>query len=202
MRNDHDDELTPRERRLLDSLPREATPPAALEERVVAGLKAEGMIGSRSTLPRQVAVAATLALAVTLSFFAGSRFASSRVDGNAPSPASTDPLFALLVYDPPGETPGDMSRAAVIEATEWVDGLTSGGSFLTGAKLVDIGSRLALRGERVTSSANQPAIGGSLVLGGFFMIRAADHDDAARIAATCPLLRYGSTIEVRAVDDT
>ena len=39
------------------------------------------------------------------------------------------------------------------------------------------------------------------MLGGFFVIRAEDYDEAQRIAADCPLLRYGSIIEIRAFEE-
>ena len=37
-------------------------------------------------------------------------------------------------------------------------------------------------------------------LSGYFMIRARDLDEAKRIAATCPHIRHGGTIEVREID--
>ncbi len=196
MRNEHEDELTPDEQSLMDSLPREATPPAALEDRVVSGLKAEGMIRTATGGGRRWTIAAMLLLAMSLSFFAGSRFGATTTE----PPAATGPTFALLVYDPPGQTPDALAEAALAEATAWVGELVSGGSFEAAAKLSDNGSRVELRDQELTFSSGVPAIGADLVLGGFFMIRADSYDDAQRIAATCPLLRYGSTIEVRAVE--
>ena len=37
-------------------------------------------------------------------------------------------------------------------------------------------------------------------LSGYFMIRARDLDEAKRIAASCPHVRHGGTIEVREID--
>jgi hypothetical protein len=39
------------------------------------------------------------------------------------------------------------------------------------------------------------------ILGGFFMIEAADYDEAVEIARTCPHLGKGKRIEVRQVDE-
>jgi len=52
--NDRDvlDELTPEERAAFGALPRERIPPAALEERVVGALRAEGLLGAPVTAAR------------------------------------------------------------------------------------------------------------------------------------------------------
>ena len=196
MRNDHDEELTPEERRLLDALPREESPPPALEERVVAGLQAEGQIRAAPARRRWPAIAAMLAISIALSFFAGTRFGAA---GSPPSPPA-GPAFVLLVYDRPGTETDALTQAAVAEATEWVGELVAGGSFQAAAKLSDDGSRVELVDEELVVAADVPAISAELVLGGFFLISADSYEDARRIAATCPLLRYGSTIEVRAVE--
>lgn len=66
--HDADDELTAEERNAFASLPRERIPPAALEERVVGSLRAEGLLGAprRRRGPGGPWIAAALAAGIAL----------------------------------------------------------------------------------------------------------------------------------------
>jgi hypothetical protein len=79
----------------------------------------------------------------------------------------------------------------------WYDGLAAAGK-------VDHGQPLALngrvvsgrRGERVTDG---PFAETKEVVGGYFLLRVADIDEATAIARQCPGLELGLTVEVRPV---
>ena len=196
MRNENDDDLTPDELRLLAALPGEATPPPELEERVVAGLRHQGDIRPRPAWKKTVVVAAMLLVSVSLGYIAGLR------SGTSPAPAAnTGPAFALLVYDPVLAASEAQVQAATVEASAWAGELAAVGVFRGAEKLRDDGLRLQMRDGTVELTTEFPPPGDELVLGGFFMIRADNYADARRIASSCPLLRYGSIIEIRAVDD-
>ena len=196
MRNENDDDLTPDEMELLAALPGEATPPPELEERVVAGLRNQGDIRPRPAWKGKAAVAAMLLVSVSLGYIAGLRSSLS------PPPATdTGPVFALLIYDPVLAAPEAQGQAAVAEASAWAGELAEVGVFRGAEKLRDDGLRLGMLDGAVELSGEFPPPGDELVLGGFFMIRADNYDDAQRIASSCPLLRYGSIIEIRAVED-
>ena len=66
-------------------------------------------------------------------------------------------------------------------------------------KLRAEGARVSLEGS-VSRAADFPAADAAWLLSGFFLVYADSLEEAERIAAECPLLRYGSTIEVRAFD--
>lgn len=217
MPDEREDDLRPEHEEALAGLRRAVEPPAALEERVVAELAGRGMIRRASGWGRWAAMAAVLLLAVALGYASGWRAgtqgpAVTADPGDAPgapgrtggsgSEAGTDlTTFALLVYDPAAGLPDGELDAAVEEASAWAAELAAAGVLVAGEKLRDEGSRLELRGGEVRLAANFPPPDEELVLGGFFMIRAAGVDEARRIAAQCPLLRFGSTIEIRAIEE-
>lgn len=229
MPDEREDDLRPEHEEALAGLRRAVEPPAELEERVVAELAGRGMIRRASGQGRWAAMAAVLLLAAALGYAAGWR-AGTRSAPGAPAPADgTGPAatadsgdapgapgragasgsetgtdlttFALLVYDPAAGLPDEELDAAVTEASAWAAELAEAGVLVAGEKLRDEGSRLELRGGEVRLAADFPPPDEELVLGGFFMIRAAGVDEARRIAAQCPLLRFGSTIEIRAIEE-
>ena len=196
--NERDLELTAEEAAALAGLRHETAPPPELEDRVVAALRRRGLIRAQRAWTRAAAIAATLllALAVGLSgFWLGARSGTSFGSG---APAAL--TFALLVYDPVAGTPAVAGGDAVAEATAWATELARQGVLTHAEKLRDDGRRLTLRDGAVQLIDAFPPPGDDLVLGGFFLIRAAGYEEAQRIAADCPLLRHGSTIEIRAFD--
>jgi len=202
MHDDHDEELSAAQREALGSLPRETPPPPALEERVVAALRTRGAVrdGGGRRWPKIAALAASLAALVALAYFVGAQAGAARGGAGTAAGAGERPTFALLIYDPVGAPPPADLQAIVAEASAWAGGLAEEGIFVTGEKLGESGFQLAMRGESPQVVAQFPAPGASQALGGFFLIRADDYEHAGRIAASCPLLRHGSTVEVRALE--
>ena len=219
MHDEQSDDLTPEETGRLAALPRETAPPPELEERVVAGLRAQGTIraGGGAAWKNAAAVAAMLLLAVSLGYVAGLRAGTPDPTdispGTAPTaddspdlgPADGRSTFALLVYGPatPPLAPRDPQQEAdaVADAMAWAEELAAAGVLTAAEKLRDETGRLLTR-DGTAVPTTPPGSIDDLVLGGFFMIRATDYDDAQRIAAGCPLLRYGDImIEVRAIED-
>ena len=194
MRDDHD--LTAEERAALAALSREAPPPDALEERVVGALRDRGLI--RSTPGRQrMAVIATLAASLILALALGMGIGARWAPGAA---AEGEADFALFVLDPVGTRPDVDVEEAVRAATAWATELAGAGVLVGAEKLRDEGRRVEIRGGEVALVADFPPVGNELVLGGLFLIRAGSFAEAQRIATECPLLRFGSTIEIRAFE--
>lgn len=199
MRDDEHD-LTPEQEAMLGGLPREAPPPAELEERVVNLLRERALIRPASSWRTRMAVAALFVIGLSVAYFAG--LSAGGVDPDEVAPGiDTRPMFALLVYDPPQAVSAEGVQAAVQEASTWAGELARSGVLMAAEKLRDDGSRVVERGGEVQLVADFPPPEATLVLGGFFLIRAADYQEAQRIAADCPLLRFGSTIEVRAFEE-
>jgi hypothetical protein len=75
---------------------------------------------------------------------------------------------------------------------------------LAGEGKLQAGHPLAPEGREISASRGRRAIDGPFaeakeMVGGYFLIDAADLDDATAIAEQCPLLRFGMTVEVRPV---
>lgn len=113
------------------------------------------------------------------------------------------PKFLLLLHDAPDTysklSPDQMQR--VIEKyVAWGDRLRKTGVLQGGEKLADEPGRImrARNGEiRVTDG---PYSETKEVLGGYYIVSAADYDKAIDLARDCPHFEYGGTIEVREID--
>jgi hypothetical protein len=87
------------------------------------------------------------------------------------------------------------------EYMEWADRIRGDGHMKGGNKLMDEpGKILKSAGNRVALT-DGPYAESKEIVGGFFIISAADYAEACRIAETCPHIKYGSHIEVRQVQE-
>jgi hypothetical protein len=82
----------------------------------------------------------------------------------------------------------------------WRDGLVKRNKMRGGEKLTDDGGRHLRMQSGKVSVTDGPYSESQEVLGGFFMIEAANYDEAVAIAQTCPHLVDGKWIEIRQVD--
>lgn len=160
-----------------------------LEERVVAALRAEGVLRAPRRSSRYRALAASLILFV-VGALAG-RF--------APRPAAPEdprPQFILLLEEGKGFEAGEDH---VAEYAAWARSLGAGNRIVAGEKLKDaavvLSSRdagVAVETETVTSDEAAPR--------GYFVIRARDLAEATAIAKECPHLKHGGRISLRPID--
>lgn len=182
-----DEELSPQEAQALRALAEGPEPPGDLEEAAVARLRADGGIGIRNPNRRSWLAAAAAAL---VSFAAGLWLGGRRLA--VPAEASRMPRFVLLLYDAPDEetlTEHQM-EGRVEEYRSWAQRVRAGGREIAGEKLEPEGKLLGPQG----GAAGWP-------LGGYFIISAKDLDAAVELARSCPHLKYGGRVEVRAIAD-
>jgi hypothetical protein len=111
--------------------------------------------------------------------------------------------YVLLLHERPADS-ADVSPAEMQEIVQryktWSMDLAQRGLIAGGEKLVDDGGRvLRLRGGEVVAS-DGPYAEAHDVIGGYFVIQAADDAQAEAIARTCPHLRGTQWIEIRRVD--
>jgi hypothetical protein len=189
-----DDELSHEERRALRALADavDPGPPPGLETATVRRLGEEGLIAARRGVrpTRLLAVAAALVL-FGLGLAAGLRLHPAA--GHESAAAS--PRFVLLLYDAPDEkelTEAEMA-GRVAEYRDWARGVRAGGRAIAGEKLESEG--------RVVGTPGAVAEGG-WPLGGYFVIAAPDLDAAVAVARSCPHVKHGGRIEVRAIART
>ncbi len=181
-----ENELGPAERERL--FPAEVEAPRALEERVVASLRARGLLRA-SIFPRAlVAAAAAIAL-----FLAGSAVGSRRA---AEVPKGQEYLL-LLYEDASYQAPSAAEHPArVHEYSEWARGLARKGLLVAGEELGEGGKVLEAQPAGVRDHV--PA-GEAGVVAGYFVIAASNLDEALLIARGCPHLRHGGRVSLRAI---
>jgi hypothetical protein len=185
----HEEDLTPQEERALRALAEGPEAPAALEGATLARLRRTGALPSpRGARRTWLAVAAAGVAFFAVGLFVGGRRAA------IPEERSSVPRFALFLYDAPGETPLDERRMEqrVEEYRSWARWLRARGHEIRGEKLEPQGRRLGPSG---TGEDGWP-------LGGYFVISAKDLDAAVVLARSCPHLKHGGRVEVRAIART
>lgn len=180
-------------------------PPADLEARVVRQLEHEGLITSDDTQELSMkkihlawGIAATVLLVAGLAL--GRSWPEKSIPAeteSSPGLAASDkrPLFALMLYEDASYVSAGSHEDRVAEYTAWARSLGERGYLVDGAELASNGVLLAPTQPRIdavpTSSQG--------VLAGYFIIRAADRDEAERIARECPHLKYQGTISLRPI---
>jgi hypothetical protein len=161
----------------FDALPREIAPPADLESRVVARLRAGGRL-RRSRPP----VRAWTAAAAVVLF--GTGFALGRGAGVAPDP-TPQPQYLLLLYGAEATSPA-LAAARVAEYSAWARAEAAAGHVVGGEELENAG---------VAYGASRP-IGEPT---GYFLIAAASRAEAEATATRCPHVRHGGTVVLRTI---
>ncbi len=169
---------------LSANLPTDLPPPGEARERIVSALAARGLLQPPG-LVRPSRIAALLAAAAAL-------FAAGLLTGrHAPAPLSHGaPRFVLFLSSLPGESAAG-EPARVDEYRKWAADLRGHGRLISGEKL-RTGARLldAQKGAGAMSAGD---------VSGFFVVEAADIDQAVAVARTCPHLRHGGRITIRAI---
>ncbi len=83
----------------------------------------------------------------------------------------------------------------------WLGDLQSQGLRVTGERLAETGWTLEEpngRGRRLSSRANEAAEGSRVA--GFFRVDGVSEEEVVALAATCPFLLRGGSVEVRRID--
>lgn len=113
------------------------------------------------------------------------------------------PNFLLLLHQEPGRyshlSPEEIQKI-LGSYIAWREALVKRNKMRAGEKLTDDGGRHLRTKDGKLSVTDGPYSESQEILGGFFMIDAADYDEAVEIARTCPHQGKGKWIEVRQVD--
>jgi hypothetical protein len=183
-----DDRLVRRLRTLAEG----PAPPERVEERVVAELRARGLLEPRRAWRRLLAAAAAVVL-----------FAGGWLAGRAPVDLSSAPHppagFALFLLG--GVEPGADEAELVEEYRAWAVGLAREGQLSAGEKLGPSAWLLdGASGETVLRTA--PEAVRAAPLSGFFLLTTGDPEEALAIARSCPHLRHGGEVLLRPIEQT
>jgi hypothetical protein len=118
--------------------------------------------------------------------------------GTTAQPASSGSTFLLLLHESATSdskyTPEQM-RSIVGEYRDWAQRLDAEKRLVSAEKLGTDSRWLAPDGSQL-------AIDQAEIVSGFFLLRARDYDEALQLARSSPHLKYGGTIEVRAIEST
>ena len=194
-------EWTAAERAALDAL-RAESPPADLEESVVAALAGEGLLvggagaespqreDARRVPARRAWGWGALAVAACLAAFLAGVAISDRGAGRSPEvlPAAPERWMLLLYEDESYRAPAtDEEHAArVAEYAAWARGLGERG--------------ISVEGEELAPESGAPVPAEPRgVLSGYFIVEAADRAAAVAIARSNPHLAHGGTVVVRRI---
>ena len=177
---------------------KENKPPQDLEQKVVAALKANGLIRTRAIRTIHYFWKSGIAAILLFSLF-GAGFMMGERSGQKTATTTGKPVFALFLYEPEKGLPGDANH--VREYVRWVRSVRSRGHMASGEKLKEDGRRMEIRNGKLEIES-QPAQNRPLVIAGYFLIQAKDYQEALKIASDCPHLKYGGVIEIRQIDAT
>jgi hypothetical protein len=155
-------------------------PSAMLKARVMSSLREEGLIARPDAwLWRTVAAVAAAVVVFVAGYSLGRR--------EPAAPVATSRFVLLLYEDSAFNYPGSAAQA-VAEYSAWARRLEERGHLEFADQLGNASESLP-----ASSSAGQMAA----QISGMFVIRAATLDEAKKLAAESPHLRYGGTIAVR-----
>lgn len=116
------------------------------------------------------------------------------------------PQFMLISQDsmeiPEGfEITPEIIQGIIQKYSDWADSLQKSGNLVSLNKLRDDPGK-----NIVGTGANQVVTDGPFaetkeIIGGYWVITAADYNEAVKLASGCPSLEFGSRVEVREVED-
>ena len=167
----------------LRAMPGPAGPSPGLEERVVAALRAQGLLAPRQGGHRLWLVAAGL---VCFVFGWALRGQVERREA-----ASDGSLYLLLLSELSERADSSAEAQRVEEYRSWAIELRRQGRLVRAEKLGAESHALGAKGETAPTRAS-----------GFFLIRAASIEEALALARGCPHLLHGGSITVQPVDAT
>jgi hypothetical protein len=116
-------------------------------------------------------------------------------------PDTALPQFLILIRERPGAPRVAPPVAEMIGAySQWAQALARRGRLVGAEKLSDGDGVFFVNHNGVVEPDLRPVNAGTEVVGGYFIIRAQDRQEAEAIARECPGLKYGSVIELRQID--
>lgn len=93
----------------------------------------------------------------------------------------------------PSPSPEQM-KMAMKPYQDWIAGIAAQNKLVAPPKRWDANGRVISTAKKVHEG---PYAEGTISVGGLFLIRAEDYDEAVEIAKQCPIIQYGAIVEVR-----
>jgi len=107
-------------------------------------------------------------------------------------------MFVFRGSDPPPEemqSPERMQQS-LAKWKEWIDSIAAKGKYVAGQPLQRDGKVVAGKQKKITDG---PFAEGKEIIGGYFLIKAENLEDAVDMSKGCPSFEYGGSVEVREI---
>jgi len=111
--------------------------------------------------------------------------------------------FMLLLHENPADfsnVSAEEMQGVIQEYTNWRLMLERTDRLVGNHKLADEGGRILTSHEGKVRVIDGPFVEAKEVVGGYFIVTAADYDEAVEISSGCPHLKFGGRIELRQID--
>ncbi|MGD9588953.1 MAG: YciI family protein [Pyrinomonadaceae bacterium] len=115
------------------------------------------------------------------------------------------PNYLMLLHEAPADFSqfsAEQIQGVIQEYIDWRHRIEAEGKFVGGEKLKDEGGKHLAGANGSMRVTDGPYTEAKEVIGGFFMISAANYDEAVDTASGCPHLKYGGRIELREIEPT
>jgi hypothetical protein len=216
MTDDRESGLPDEDQRSLETWGSGWKAPASLRDRTLSAARERGLVGGWDMRTKTIFMTGA-AVAALVMFVAGYGIGGRTAGGSEgramnegrtaeskPAPQPTGPQYGLFLYmDEAYQTAPDEAtlKARIGEYSDWAKGLRESGRYVTGQKLADEGQWCRLESGAL---AEGPVVsdGERGILAGYFLMGAASLDEARKLAATCPHLKYGGGVEIRRIQGT
>ena len=175
---------------MTDSSPNDIQPPDLLKARVTSTLRERGLLRRRPAPWRALGAVAAAAAVFATGMFLGGRPGRLQRDESS--------SYALLLYEDSTFDRQTTEAQYIAEYSAWAEDLRKRG-VLAGGRALAPDARVLAAGGTIESRDVMTAEG---TMSGFFLIRVASQEEAIEIAKTCPHLRHGGRIALRAVIPT
>lgn len=112
--------------------------------------------------------------------------------------------FILLLHENPAgfaDVSAEEIQRVIGEYSAWRESLEKQGRMVGANKLKDEGGRSLSAENGKVRVVDGPYAEAKEVVGGYFVIQAADYPEAVEISTSCPHLRYGGRIELREIHE-
>ena len=107
-------------------------------------------------------------------------------------------LFVVGGYDSEANLSPDEIQQRIQKYRNWSINLSQAGKLVDANKITD-NPHVLLR-ENGQFRVQQPELSNETV-GGYFVIEAADYDEAVELSKPCPIFEHGGSLEIRQVEE-
>lgn len=106
-------------------------------------------------------------------------------------------LFVLGAYDSEANLSPDQIQDRIQKYRDWSTNLSQSGKLVDANKITDNPHVLVRENGQFTIQT--PALNESTI-GGYFVIEAADYDEAIALSKACPIFEHGGSLEIRQIE--